>query len=107
MIEYRDKQGNPVTLDEWAKLNEDRGYCRVGLDIVGDKRISTIFLGIPHLGELGLIYYFETLVFSEEDSFIETDGQRYRTLEEAETGHLKWVERIKKSEGIVCEDTTG
>lgn len=88
--------------------------CRVGLDIIGCYRVSTVFLGIPHIGckfkDEGN-YFFETMVFNDSDgkSYFnipfdpDTDLQkamkeylgfdifgnmrRYKTWKEAEAGH--------------------
>lgn len=57
---------------------------QVARDYVGDKRVSTIFLGLDH-GLGGKPMLFETMIFDESGE--ETYCERYGTWEEAEAGH--------------------
>ena len=64
----------------------------VARDTIGDKDVSTVFLGIDHdfTGE-GKPVLFETMIFPDCD-----DAVRYHTWEEAEAGHKKIVEKLRK-----------
>ena len=46
-------------------------------------------------------YFYETMLFNEPDSEIEIENldvvERYKTREEAERGHEKWVNLVKKA----------
>ena len=70
---------------EWGKRfeNEDR---QVAFDQVGNKRVSTVFLGLDHAFLHGPPLIFETMVFGE-DSDVEYDVWRYSTWDEAVEGH--------------------
>ena len=81
-----DKRGNPITLEEWANLTNDREY-----KVVKQTRlwwgglVSTVWLGLDHNhGFGGEKAIFETMLFSRWDSL---DCFRYSSLELAETGH--------------------
>ena len=96
-MNWYDKQGNPVTIEEWVKLTENNpDYKRVGLDIVGTKRISTVLLGLNHNYYLsGLPLIFETMVF-DSDGFDDEECVRYSTEAEALAGHQAIVERYRR-----------
>jgi len=69
---------------------------RVANDHVGDKRVSTVFLGIDHnFGDEGPPLLFETMVFGE-GSFSEQACDRYSTWEEAVEGHARMVDSLKQ-----------
>lgn len=77
----------------WAKWFEKAGEKkRVGLDEIGDMKISTIFLGMDH-GFDGPPIWFETVIFGGD-----RDGEsfRYETWAQAEAGHKKLVEELSK-----------
>lgn len=97
MIEYRDKEGTSISLDEYCELLLIRDYKIVKQETIGKFWISTIWLGIPHVGTfMGVDYYFETMVFKNKNgTSIEDCIQRYRTQEEALEGHKKAVESVK------------
>ena len=69
-----DKDGQPITDDRAMKLRYNRrdsenpgavsDYARIGLDMVGDARVSTVWIGLNHEflpGRPPLI--FETMIF--------------------------------------------
>ena len=95
-IDYYDKQGNPLTRDEYFALliAIDQNYKRVAATDVRGVRLSTVWLGLDH-GYDGEPLIFETMQFGGEG-----DGniERYSTLEEAQAGHDAWVKRIQESE---------
>ena len=86
-MNYYDKQGNPITLEQYVKLNKDP-YRRVGYSIVGQFKVSTIWIGIDNNFGFGNKAIFETMVFPL-DSWTELYGRRYTTEEEARIGHTK------------------
>lgn len=61
---------------------------RVARDEVGDRTVSTVFLGINHGLVDGPPVLFETMVFGPEG---EEHCQRYSTWEEAAAGHAAVV----------------
>ena len=75
-------------------LDAFRESRRIDLTIVGDFKISTVFLGLNHqLGD-GPPILFETMIFYGGKGGHALDGEMYRatTFEEAETLHRKAVE---------------
>lgn len=97
MSEYYDRNGNPLTMQEWAEAyNYDRhiGSCRrLRGPARGTKRVSTIWLGLNHAFSDGPPLIFETMVFTKE-SWADLDCRRYSTEDEAIRGHAamrqKW-----------------
>ncbi len=60
-------------------------------EMVGETRISTVFLGIDHAFGGGEPLLFETMVFGGE---LDQSQERYSTWDEAEARHKVWVERV-------------
>lgn len=79
---------------KWA-LGMRRVDRRVAQDVVGDVRVSTVFLGIDHrfLDTKGPPLVFETMVFGGP---LDQEQLRYSTWEEAERGHAAMVDRATK-----------
>ncbi len=93
-MRYVDKDGLPIALEYWATLLDDAEYRVVGLWEHDDLRVSTVWLGI----DCGLYSpIFETMVFSKAGEVI---SGRYRTLEEAQRGHIETVHAIT---GLITE----
>jgi hypothetical protein len=61
-------------------------------EVVGEARISTVFLGLNHRWGGGSPLLFETLVFGGS---LDGEMERYATWGEAEAGHKATVERVK------------
>lgn len=79
-------------LMKWAEWFEtaDRHVAKT---IIGDVKISTVFLGMSHsFGETGPPILFETMVFGGE---YDEEMERYSTWDEAEAGHKKMVDLVK------------
>lgn len=105
--EWLDKEGNPITTEEWGRLKDDDEYYRIGLDTVGSYTVSTVWLGLDHqFMEGGPPLIFETMVFtntawnadrSEEDheSLLDLDCVRYSTEHEARVGHADMCTLIR------------
>jgi hypothetical protein len=94
---YYDRQGNPLTLDEWVELGRDTldnvDYKRVGATFLqsGDHKraVSTIWLGLNHaFGMNGPPLIFETMIF---DGDSDTGQWRYETEAQAIEGHAQAV----------------
>ncbi len=87
-----------VGLLEWAAWMETGGYLRrVAQTYVGNRRVSTVFLGLDHnWTEKGPPILFETMAFSAEDGNWDDElCERYATWEEAEAGHQAIVQRLQ------------
>lgn len=80
-------------LMDWAKWYEDADR-HIADTVIGDIRVSTVFLGINHEWDPGKPpLLFETMMFGGE---YDEDMWRYSTWEEAEAGHEKAVGLLKK-----------
>ncbi len=93
----------PSSLEEWANFIEGRlptNYKHVGDDKINGYRVSTVFLGLCH--NFGYSdrrpIVFETMVFDGDRSDIYQE--RYSTWKEAEEGHQRAIEWVKKG----CEE---
>lgn len=57
----------PCELVEWAKAYEDpKNNRQIAVDVVGDVRVSTVFLGLDHGFGEGPPVLFETMIFEGE-----------------------------------------
>jgi len=91
MSRWYDRKGKALgDLFEWARLLEDREYCRVAQLVEqmanGERlRISTVWLGLDHnFSGQGPPLIFETMVFGGPFD----EGQwRWSTEDEAQKGH--------------------
>lgn len=94
-----DEQKNPVYLGEGPEAilllkdydSEDR---RVALDLIGNFRVSTVFLALDHnYADHGPPVLFETMVF-EDDKHSDLACERYSTWDQAMTGHKRMVAAV-------------
>lgn len=76
---------------KWGKWME-LGHNRVRADVIGEARVSTVFLGLDRRFGEGPPLLFETMVFGGP-----LDGQQERcsTWEEAEAQHERVCERVR------------
>lgn len=83
----------PVPCDdvlEWGRQYEKTDR-HVANDVVGNVRISTVFLGLDHSFGGGVPLLFETMIFEgPHDGYCE----RYSTWEQAEEGHREAVKLV-------------
>ena len=86
---FYDKEGQEISLEEWASRFQDKEYQRIACAEMPEACVSTVWLGIDHGG--GMI--FETMVFGGE---LDEKQVRYRTLKEAKAGHKAIVEACRK-----------
>lgn len=100
MSDFYDRQGNPMTLMEWAKRFEGfdakgiADYKRVAeTTLINGRWVSTVWLGPTHLFWEGPPLIFETIVFDGYETFHELDCDRYSTEEEARAGHERMCEK--------------
>ena len=84
-------------LIEWARWFETADR-KVAKDVIGQVRVSTVFIGLDHSFGEGPPLYFETLVFGGP---LADKMDRYATWDEAEAGHKKMVERVEKAEARI------
>lgn len=98
---YYDRQGKPISIEEWGARFGDLEYKIVVQHWVRGWKVSTVWLGLDHgfgFGPVPLI--FETMVFPPGDEAgghsISSDEYcvRYPTEEAAQAGHdqaLTWI----------------
>ena len=90
MAEYYILEGRTVVpvdnVEEWARRGRP---CVVAQENVGNRRVSTVFLGMDHSFN-GSHALFETMIFPQ-DSWREEYCERCSTYEEAEAMHAKAV----------------
>lgn len=99
MSDWYDKEGQPISIEEWGRLHSDPEYVRVGSTDVGPYWVSTVWLGLDHNWTMeGPPVIFETMVFSKDQrddpndrGLCEFDVVRYSTLSEATEGHQAMV----------------
>lgn len=97
---YYDRQGQPITLHEWAAKMNDDAYKRVAITECAGVMVSTVWLGLDHsFGSTGPPVIFETMVFASEnapEALAASDGEewRYATEAEAMEGHRAVVARL-------------
>ena len=101
------KEAVPCELMEWAATfsTTDR---HVALTMVGDIKISTVFLGLNHAYGNGDPLLFETMVFGGP---FDQEMNRYTTWEQAELGHAEMVKKVEEArqnniEGVALQHTT-
>lgn len=101
---YYDRQGNPISMNEWALKFEDVSYRRIAFDKLSNgAEVSTVWLGLNHNFNGGTPLIFETMVFNLDDN---GDYQRrYSTEQEALKGHKNIVcSQLKAVSGFLGED---
>jgi len=99
MTDKYDKYGNPIDLEQWAKLFEDEKYKRIGLDkLWWGANVSTVWLGLDHSFETNVPLFYETMVF-----FLghDIDINRYGGLADARNGHIHMIQKWSKPSNAV------
>lgn len=92
-MNYYDKKGKPITVEEWAKLLNNFDYKIIKRDDVGSYWVSTVWLGLDHsfAKESLAPLIFETMAFKKKDDGTrEWSGEtmiRSSTLNEALMAH--------------------
>ncbi len=80
----------------WARSFE-RHNRTIAYDMIGDKLVSTVFLGIDHsFGLTDEPTLFETMVFTPP-SWGDEKCERYSTWDQAMTGHLQMCHKVLAS----------
>lgn len=91
---YYGRDGQPITLEQMARLYDDPKGRRVEWTVLDDGRIvSTVWLGIDHryIADNGPPLIFETMVFPSSDGGVDLHCERYATEVEARDGHARIV----------------
>jgi hypothetical protein len=91
MAEYYDRQGNPLTSQQWAKSFDPAAKRVAETTLPNGRWVSTVWLGIDHSFGSGPPLIFETMVFPSKDDMSDLDCERYSTEREALEGHERLV----------------
>ena len=90
---FYDWDGSPLTTEQWAEKFE-LGKNHVANDLVGESRISTVWLGLDHSFFDGPPLIFETMVFGGKHDMFQ---KRYCTEEQAKEGHARVVAMCRET----------
>lgn len=88
----------PATLMEWAEWMETADRI-VAKEVIGNKRVSTVFLGLNHNYGEGPPLLFEAMIFPM-DSYADEYCDHCSTWEEAEAMHEKACEIARAGEVV-------
>ena len=101
MSDFYDRQGNPMTLNEWGRKHQDKDYKILGSTMVGDELVSTVWLGMDHGWGEGAPVIFETMIFhGPHDQW----QDRYTTEEAALAGHKRVVNALTNGTPLPGEE---
>lgn len=90
-----DRDGEVISAGEAMLLAALDDYRQVDDTMVGELRVSTVWLGWSFTSHI-----FETAVFGAEGSVDALQVARYRTEEEARVGHRRMVENCTKARRV-------
>ena len=94
---WYDREGRPISMEEWVALLGDGDYKRVAEDTVGDLWVSTVWLGLDtNYRDDKHPLIFETMVWTVAGDKIIDGPIRYMTEEAAVTGHRYVVAQIER-----------
>lgn len=82
----------PCDLSAWAMTMQSAAGRRVASTIIGESRVSTVFLGLDHSFGEGPPLLFETLVFGGP---LADEMDRCTTWEQAEAMHEAMCKRVR------------
>jgi hypothetical protein len=85
----------PVAVDihTWARFFENIDNRRIGEDVIGNVRVSTVFLGLNHnMRMTGDPVLFETMIIGGP---LDSSQWRYTSYTDAEAGHQEAVTQAR------------
>ena len=98
---YYDRQGKPMTRQQWAEKFEDEDYRHIARDVIGPEEpldpaplitVSTFWLGLNHDWRSDEPLIYETIIVGGGHDAI---GMRYATETQAREGHRRAVEELR------------
>ena len=91
---YYDRQGNPITAEQWGKLiGEGNRVARGEVTFRGVRvEVSTVWLGLNHQFGDGPPQIFETMIFGKVP--FDQDLVRYSTEQQALDGHRRTMDAL-------------
>lgn len=101
MTDYYDREGNSLTLDEYARLMAQPEYVRVKKTDGDGWFVSTVWLGLDHgFMDDGPPEIFETMLFYTDSGKIHSNDEvmlRAATEDEALKNHHEVVKEVRVS----------
>lgn len=96
---YYDRNGNPMSMEEWAasfELRHTKDYKQVAFEDMGEVHVSTVWLGLNHnMTGIGPPLIFETMIFGgPHDRWM----KRYPTEAAAIAGHDQAVAALREGQ---------
>ena len=95
---YYDMDGKPISQSSWVMSMENPDRC-VGQDIIGQYRVSTVYIGLDMNLFCGQPLIFETMIFGPEDSPLHLWQDRYAKKFDALIGH-EYACRLARGEVV-------
>ena len=101
---YYDRQGQPMTMHQWAEKFEDENYTHIARDVIGPDEpldpaplitVSTFWLGVNQNWRNDEPLIYETLIIGGNDA----TGMRYATEKQAREGHRRVVDDLRAGRG--------
>jgi len=98
---YYDRQGEPMTMQQWAQRFEDEDYRHIARDVIGPDEpldpaplitVSTFWLGLNHNWRSDEPLIYETIIIGGEH---DATGMRYATEKQARDGHRRAVDELR------------
>lgn len=102
---YYDRQGKPMTMQQWAEKFEDEDYTHVARDVIGPDEpldpaplvtVSTFWLGLNYSWRSDEPLIYETVIIGGGH---DATGMRYTTEEQAREGHRRAVDELRAGRG--------
>ena len=102
---YYDRQGQPMTMHQWAEKFEDENYTHIARDVIGPDEpldpaplitVSTFWRGVNHNLRHDEPLIYETLIIG---GGYDATGMRYATEKQAREGHRRAVDALRAGRG--------
>jgi len=102
---YYDRQGQPMTMHQWAEKFQDEDYTHIARDVIGPVEpldpaplitVSTFWLGVNPNWRNDEPLIYETLIIG---GGYDATGMRYATEKQAREGHRRVVDELRAGRG--------
>ena len=102
---YYDRQGQPMTMHQWAEKFQDEDYTHIARDVIGPDEpldpaplitVSTFWLGVNPNWRNDEPLIYETLIIG---GGYDATGMRYATEKQAREGHRRVVDELRAGRG--------
>jgi hypothetical protein len=106
---YYDRQGQPMTVHQWAQKLEDENYTHIARDVIGPDEpldpaplitVSTFWCGFNPSWRNDEPLIYETLIIGGGH---DATGMRYATEEQAREGHRRVVDELRAGRGLCAK----